>query len=146
VFSIHHGLIYLTLPLESLEDNDNVKYIRVFDMGRKVEVRNIRACVPHPRFAWCNPFTMSLSLQLRSYCSYLPCRVTFFLMNLHTYTRPVWLTRAATAADASEGEVTLSDVGDDYAAALAEWVAERVSDSEPLTVWTSTMKRAIQVR
>lgn len=67
-------------------------------------------------------------------------------MNLHTYTRPIWLTRAATAADASEGEVTLSDAGDDYAALLAEWVAERVSDAQPLTVWTSTMKRAIQVR
>lgn len=66
-------------------------------------------------------------------------------MNLHTYTRPIWITRAATAADASEGEVTLSAAGDDYAAALAEWVAERVSDAQPLLVWTSTMKRAIQV-
>ncbi len=45
------------------------QYIRLYDLGRKVEVRNIR--------------------------TYLPCRATFFLMNLHTYSRPIWLARAA---------------------------------------------------
>lgn len=40
------GLMHLAEPIE---DNDTTKYIRVFDMGRKVEVRNIRAYASRPR-------------------------------------------------------------------------------------------------
>jgi broad specificity phosphatase PhoE len=101
-------------PFSQQELNQGLPLVRVYNLGRRVEVHNIR--------------------------SYLPCRVVFFLMNLHTFTRPILLARAATT-DIQHGEF-LSREGEAFSHALAEFVAERYGESADLTIWTSTARRA----
>jgi len=92
-------------------------------MGRKVEVNNIS--------------------------SYLTCRVVFYLMNLHTLPRPIWLTKhgqsEAEVHSKLGGDTTLTQLGDNYAHELAEWLSEKSKLlNQPIAIWTSTHKRCVQ--
>lgn len=109
---------YETIP----EDNNPQSFIKIFDGGRKISINKITG--------------------------YIPGRIVFFLMNLHVYARPVWLTRCGESEAQSKlgGDHDLTMNGDNYAHALAAWVEENLpaESQRDLTVWTSTMKRAIR--
>lgn len=79
---------------------------------------------------------------------YLPGRLVFFLMNLHLVDRPIMLTRHGESmynvVDRIGGDSELSPDGQRYARALARFVDERFPDSSELTIWTSSLRRALQ--
>jgi broad specificity phosphatase PhoE/shikimate kinase len=108
---------YETIP----EENNLTSYIKFFDGGRKISINKITG--------------------------YIPGRIVFFLMNLHVYARPVWLTRCGEAEAQMRigGDQDLTNAGDNYAHTLAAWLEETLpAENKDLTVWTSTMKRAIR--
>eukprot|EP01113_Clastostelium_recurvatum_P036686 TRINITY_DN5271_c0_g1_i3.p1 TRINITY_DN5271_c0_g1~~TRINITY_DN5271_c0_g1_i3.p1 ORF type:complete len:349 (-),score=87.18 TRINITY_DN5271_c0_g1_i3:35-1081(-) len=107
-------------------DDDRLQYIKLLDVGKKVIMNNITG--------------------------YLPGRVVFFLMNLHLSSRPIWLTRHGesqfNAVERIGGDPDLTQAGDNYAHLLAAWIAEQTREmgtaGNEVTVWTSTLKRAIR--
>eukprot|EP01121_Diplochlamys_sp_Union-15-3_P003672 TRINITY_DN13608_c0_g1_i1.p1 TRINITY_DN13608_c0_g1~~TRINITY_DN13608_c0_g1_i1.p1 ORF type:complete len:233 (-),score=24.31 TRINITY_DN13608_c0_g1_i1:37-735(-) len=76
-------------------------------------------------------------------------RIVFFLINLHITPRRVILTRHGESESLVKGCVggdsDLTPFGNEYAHKLAEWVLDNLEvDTGEVTVWTSTLKRAIQ--
>jgi 6-phosphofructo-2-kinase / fructose-2,6-biphosphatase 3 len=108
-------------------DDESLCFIKLYDVGRKVVANRVN--------------------------SYLAGRILFFLMNLHTEPRRIWLTRHGQSTFNQEcrvgGDPNLTPAGELYAHRLAEWVRERSPDHtakplELLVVWTSTLRRSIQ--
>ena len=102
--------------------DDEGAYVRVIDVGRKVEAHRIRGDIA--------------------------TRVVFFLLNLHIQPRSFWLTRHGESelnvVGRIGGDPTLSLRGASYADALADFVRTRVAPGgAPLVVWTSTLRRTI---
>lgn len=100
-------------------DESEGSFVRVIDVGRKVVAHRIQG--------------------------YLPSRIVYFLMNLHTEPRSIWLTRHG-ESDFNEdnrvgGDADLSNPGKAFARALAEHVSEF---SVKPRVWTSTLARTKQ--
>jgi 6-phosphofructo-2-kinase / fructose-2,6-biphosphatase 2 len=113
----HYEDVYETV------DEDTSSYVKVIDIGRKVIINNVT--------------------------SYLPSRIVFFSMNLHNTPRRIFLTRHGqsefNAAGRIGGDGELTETGDDYAHAFAEWTLQNLSiESGRVTIFTSTMKRTIQ--
>jgi 6-phosphofructo-2-kinase/fructose-2,6-biphosphatase len=79
---------------------------------------------------------------------YLPGRLVFFLMNLHLVDRPILLTRHGESmynvVDRIGGDSQLSPDGQRYARALARFVDERFPDPAGISIWTSSLRRAVQ--
>jgi len=117
---------YYAKDYESIPDDNNPQsFIKIYDGGRKISINKITG--------------------------YIPGRIVFFLMNLHVYARPVWLTRCGESeanvnSNRIGGDHELTANGDNYAHELAAWVEENLpaESQKDLTVWTSTMKRAIR--
>eukprot|EP00026_Physarum_polycephalum_P005816 Phypoly_transcript_05854.p1 GENE.Phypoly_transcript_05854~~Phypoly_transcript_05854.p1 ORF type:complete len:528 (+),score=82.87 Phypoly_transcript_05854:272-1855(+) len=113
---------YYAKDYETIPDENNLQsYIKFFDGGRKISINKITG--------------------------YIPGRIVFFLMNLHVYARPVWLTRCGESEASARigGDTDLTTNGDNYAHALAAWVEETLTgDQKDLSIWTSTLKRAIR--
>ncbi|EGG17643.1 Fructose-6-phosphate-2-kinase/fructose-2 [Cavenderia fasciculata] len=118
----HYNKVY-----ETVEGND-LQYIKLFDVGKKIEVNNITG--------------------------YIPSRIVFFLMNLHIHNRPIWLTRHGesefNATNKIGGDSDLTERGDNYAHQLAVWISDWCSKvradgyNGEVVVWTSSLKRAIR--
>ena len=102
-------------------DDDAASYIKLIDVGRRIVINRIHG--------------------------YLPGRLVFFLMNLHTTPRPIWLTRhgesAYNAAGFIGGDSDLSPAGEEYARALAGYL-DGVITAKHGCVWISTLKRTHQ--
>jgi 6-phosphofructo-2-kinase/fructose-2,6-biphosphatase 2 len=104
-------------------DEENLSYVKVIDIGKRVVVNNVT--------------------------SYLPGRVVFFLMHLHNTPRRIFLTRHGQSVYNALGKIggdeELTEMGDDYAHAFAEWVLQTLPvDSGKVTIFTSSLKRTIQ--
>lgn len=101
--------------------DDEGMSVKLIDEGKKVVVHNIDGAV------------MS--------------RIVYFLMNLRTKRRPIWLTRHGESQfnveDRIGGDSPLSARGHEFARALAGFMQTR-RDTEPITVWTSRLRRTIQ--
>lgn len=102
--------------------DDEGAYVRVIDVGRKVEAHRIRGTIA--------------------------ARVVYFLLHLHIQPRSFWLTRhgesEANVVGAIGGDTGLSLRGQSYADALADFVHTRIApNGAPLVVWTSTLQRTI---
>lgn len=78
---------------------------------------------------------------------YLESRIVYYLMNLHTTPRKIYMSRHGESMFNVSGKIggdsELSPRGMLYAQKLPELVKENLGDQE-LIVWTSTMKRTIQ--
>jgi broad specificity phosphatase PhoE/predicted kinase len=102
-------------------DDTELSWVKLVDLGRQVVVNRIHG--------------------------YLPSRLVYFLMNLHTGERKIWLTRhgqsLANVAGCLGGDSALSPLGERYAQHLASFMHQRLGDHPP-PVWTSTLKRTIQ--
>jgi broad specificity phosphatase PhoE/predicted kinase len=102
-------------------DDDTASYIKVIDVGRQIVINRIHG--------------------------YLPGRVVFFLMNLHTRRRPIWLTRHGESTHNVEGLIggdsDLSPRGEGYARSLADLLDLRLA-SEGGILWTSSLRRTRQ--
>jgi broad specificity phosphatase PhoE/predicted kinase len=136
---------HYTRAYETVDEDEYVSFIKMFDVGKKIIVHNLPS-------------------------SYLPGRVVFFLMNLHIIPRPIFLTRHGQSMDNTEdkigGDSKLTPSGERYAQALSSWVNQRIFEAKAegkkksamertvsydgaedklmkLTVWTSTLQRAI---
>jgi broad specificity phosphatase PhoE len=74
-------------------------------------------------------------------------RIVYFLVNMRTKRRPIWLTRHGESQfnveDRIGGDSDLSPRGHEFARALAGFMQTR-RGKEPLTVWTSRLQRTIQ--
>jgi broad specificity phosphatase PhoE/predicted kinase len=103
-------------------DDEDGSYIKIIDVEQKVVLNRAQG--------------------------YLPGRLVPLLINLHITPRPVWLTRHGESAfnvlGIIGGDADLSPRGEEYARSLARFVRERVPSPEPVTVWTSTLRRTIQ--
>jgi broad specificity phosphatase PhoE len=107
---------------QPLDDTDNnLRYIKVFDVGQKVVANRIS--------------------------SYLGGRILFYLLNLHTVPRKIYLTRHGQSLFNLEqrigGDPELTPAGELYAHRLSQWVTKNVGLDTGLTVWTSTLQRSI---
>lgn len=105
---------------QKVEDDEGM-YVKVIDEGKKVIVHEIDGNI--------------LS------------RVVFFLMNLRTKRRPLWLVRHGESIfnveDRIGGDSELSPRGHAFARSLSAFMQTRRND-EPISVWTSALKRTIQ--
>ncbi len=105
---------------ESLEDDEGM-FVQLIDEGKKVIVHQIEGDV--------------LS------------RVVFFLMNLRTKRRPLWLVRHGESIfnveDRIGGDSDLSPRGHSFARSLAAFMQTR-RNAEPVTVWTSRLRRTLE--
>lgn len=98
-------------------DEDAQSYIKLIDVGRQVVVNRIQG--------------------------WLVARLVFYLMNLHTVPRPIFLTRHGESEYNVQGRIggdsDLTLRGDRYTQALAELVKTLPG---PPAIWTSTLRRA----
>ncbi|MBK8943100.1 MAG: histidine phosphatase family protein [Polyangiaceae bacterium] len=105
---------------QSVEDDEG-PYVKVIDEGDKVIVHQIEGNI--------------LS------------HVVFFLMNLRTKRRPLWLVRHGESIfnveDRIGGDSELSPRGHAFARSLAAFMQTRRTE-EPISVWTSQLKRTLQ--
>ncbi|KAF7375210.1 6PF2K domain-containing protein [Mycena sanguinolenta] len=99
----------------------HLSYLRITNVGREVTVSRING--------------------------YLSSRIAFYLMNLHLKPRSIFFSRHGESQYNVEGKIggdsLLSPRGMQYAKALPELIKNNIGD-QPLTVWTSTLKRTIQ--
>lgn len=105
---------------ETVGDDEGMS-VKLIDEGKKVQVHQIDGAI------------MS--------------RIVYFLMNLRTKRRPIWLTRHGESEfnvqDRIGGDSDLSARGHEFARALAGFMQSR-RDTDPITVWTSRLRRTIQ--
>lgn len=77
---------------------------------------------------------------------HLASRVVFFLLNAHIEARSIWLTRHGESEFNVQGRIggdaRLTELGVSYAEQLAEFVRNRIE--RPITVWSSTLRRAME--
>ncbi|KAJ2703046.1 Fructose-2,6-bisphosphatase [Coemansia sp. IMI 209128] len=99
-------------------DERQVSYLRKINVGSKMVINRIT--------------------------SYLESRIVYFLMNIHIATRSVFFSRHGESMYNLDqrlgGDPCLSPNGRKYAEALPSLVSKLLGD-EPLTIWTSTLKR-----
>ncbi|KAJ7510435.1 6-phosphofructo-2-kinase-domain-containing protein [Mycena galericulata] len=99
----------------------HLSYLRITNVGREVTVSRING--------------------------YLSSRIAFYLMNLHLNPRSIFFSRHGESQYNVEGKIggdsLLSPRGMEYAKALPALIKENIGD-QPLTVWTSTLRRTIQ--
>ncbi|CAJ0824185.1 11768_t:CDS:2, partial [Entrophospora sp. SA101] len=109
---------------ETITEND-LTYLKLINVGSQVVINRIQG--------------------------YLQSRVVYYLMNLHILPRSIFFSRNYINVSESMynllgkigGDSDLSPRGRKYAKALPKLIQEKLGD-QPLTVWTSTMKRTIQ--
>ncbi|KAF8207114.1 fructose-2,6-bisphosphatase [Mycena galopus ATCC 62051] len=99
----------------------HLSYLRITNVGREVTVSRING--------------------------YLSSRIAFYLMNLHLKPRSIFFSRHGESQYNVEGKIggdsLLSPRGMQYAKALPALIRDNIGD-QPLTVWTSTLRRTIQ--
>ncbi|KAJ2872971.1 Fructose-2,6-bisphosphatase [Coemansia aciculifera] len=99
-------------------DERQVSYLRKINVGSKMVINRIT--------------------------SYLESRIVYFLMNIHIATRSVFFSRHGESMYNLDqrlgGDPCLSPNGRKYAEALPSLISKLLGD-EPLTIWTSTLKR-----
>ncbi len=110
--------------IDARGDEDAFSFIKLIDLGKDVRLHRIDG--------------------------YLAGRIVSFLVNTHVERRLVWLTRhgqsAANVKDRIGGDGPLTLKGEAYARNLTKFAEERsraLCDGAPITVWTSTLKRAM---
>lgn len=112
----HYASVYE--PLGSAED-EGLSYMKLVDVGRVLVVHRLDG--------------------------YLPAKLLFYLLNLHTIRRPIYLTRHGESTLNQEarigGDAPLTARGKQYALALGRFVS--TLDKAPV-VFTSTLQRTIQ--
>jgi len=76
---------------------------------------------------------------------YLPGRIVGLLMNVHTTHRPIYLATHGLSEYNQQGRLggdsSLTPVGQKYARRLGRFMKREVKRSDPLAVWTSTLRR-----
>ncbi|CAK5268833.1 unnamed protein product [Mycena citricolor] len=99
----------------------HLSYLRITDVGREVTVSRING--------------------------YLSSRIAFYLMNLHLKPRSIFFSRHGESQynvlGKLGGDSLLSPRGMQYSQALPALIKDNIGD-QPLTVWTSTLRRTIQ--
>lgn len=97
-------------------------WIKLIDVARQVVVNRIRG--------------------------YLPGRLVFFLMNIHTVRRPIVLTRHGESEFNCTGQIggdsPLSPRGRQYAEALSQHLTGHFGADAKVTVWSSSLRRAVE--
>lgn len=102
-------------------DDESITYVKIINVNEQVIVNRIQ--------------------------SYIQSRIVYYLMNLHIKRRVIWLSRHGESSFNLTGQLggdsDLSERGQMYADKLPQMILEQVGD-QPLTVWTSTLKRTQQ--
>ena len=108
---------------ETLSRDENLRYIKIFDVNRQIVANRITGFVPG--------------------------KIMFYLSNLHITPRPIYLSRHGQSVynldDRIGGDSPLTEQGRNFAKSLGEFITIEIPDaSNELCVWSSTMKRAVQ--
>jgi len=110
------------LTHQTIEDDENLPYIKMINFSDKVIVHKIHG--------------------------YLASQIVFYLMNIHSVPRPIWLTRHGESewnhCGKIGGDPGLSEKGLLYAQRLSEHFTKELENYPTICVWTSTLKRTIQ--
>ncbi|UJR79024.1 6-phosphofructo-2-kinase/fructose-2, 6-bisphosphatase bifunctional enzyme [Sandaracinus amylolyticus] len=105
---------------ETVEEDEG-SYVKLIDVGRKLVASGVDG--------------------------FLPSRLVFFLMNIHTIPRPIYLSRHGESeynvAHRIGGDSGLSPQGRRFAQNLARYVEGEVGERE-IRIWTSTLRRTIE--
>jgi 6-phosphofructo-2-kinase len=124
--------VYETISVQ--EEQENMSFIKIIDVGRKVIAHHIRG--------------------------YLPSQFVFYLMQIHIKKRSIWLSRHGESLFNVEnrvgGDPPLTELGKQYTVALADFMKkhlspadiesyDRATNEKKMIVWTSTLQRTIEV-
>ena len=121
-------------------------------------VRDFRARIAHyeaayepvddPDAAWIKTIDLGRQVVTNRIQGYLPGRIAYFLMNVHTQPRPLWLTRHGQSEDNVAGRLggdsRLSTSGREYARHLGGWLRDHAPRDGRIVVWTSSLRRTIE--
>lgn len=115
---LHYENVY-----ETLQRDENVRYIKILNVGRQIVANRITG--------------------------FVPAKIMFFLSNLHITPRPIYLVRHGQSEynveDRIGGDSPLTEDGHEFARRLKDFITKEIPNSEDeLCVWSSTMKRAVQ--
>lgn len=106
---------------QTISGSESMSYLKIINAGEQVVVNAI--------------------------ASYMESRIVYYMMNLHIRPRKLWLSRHGESeynlSGKLGGDSNISPRGELYARKLPEMVANAVGD-QPLTVWTSTLRRTQQ--
>jgi len=117
---VHYEQVYEPLSEKELS------WIKFVDSGQEISLNNIRG--------------------------FLASRIAQFLLNLHVHRRPIFFSRHGQSEYNRLGKIggdsRLTEHGEDYARALAEWVESEIKlDADgkprPARLWTSSLQRTI---
>jgi len=107
---------------ETVDDDEGVPYIKMINSSNKIIVNQAHG--------------------------YLLSQIVRYLMNIHTVSRPIWLTRHGESEYNRSGKIggdpDLTERGLVYAKRLAEHFNEEAKKYPTINVWSSTLKRTIQ--
>jgi broad specificity phosphatase PhoE len=117
---VEYKKVYETLGAHA--EDQKLSYIKLVDAGRQVVVNRIHG--------------------------YLPGRIVQFTMNLHTIPRTIYFSRHGQSVYNTKGKIggdsTLSEGGEQYARAFAQWVHTHIQQDHPhARLWTSSLRRTI---
>lgn len=106
---------------ETVEDSEG-SYIKLIDTGSKVIGHKVQG--------------------------FIPGRIMYFLMHLNIHTNTVFMTRHGESEynvmGKIGGDAPLSENGQSYAGALAEFMVQQTEYRDGMKVWCSTLKRTMQ--
>lgn len=96
--------------------------------------------------SWLKVFNVDQKYEANRIADHLQSKLVYFMMNIHTGPRTIYLTRHGESKCNLEGRIggnsDLSERGEKYAVALKEFIQkEKIKD---LKVWTSLLKRTVQ--
>ncbi|KAI3615770.1 fructose--bisphosphatase [Moniliophthora roreri] len=120
------------------------------DFLRRIsEYEKVYETITEPSLSYVRIVNVGEEVTMSRINGYLSSRIAFYLMNLHIKKRSIYLSRHGESQFNVEGKIggdsLLSPRGMQYAKALPELVMRAIKDhTQPLTVWTSTLKRTIQ--
>eukprot|EP00834_Sanchytrium_tribonematis_P002779 NODE_93_length_21530_cov_0.700387.p6 type:complete len:400 gc:universal NODE_93_length_21530_cov_0.700387:2190-991(-) len=108
-------------PIGDYEENNNLSYVKVINVGRKIIAHNIQG--------------------------FTPSQIVFYLMNIHIHERSIWITRHGESeynvTNRIGGDPQLTMRGRAYGKAVSAFIADQYPNGK-LLVWTSLMKRTFQ--
>ncbi len=108
-------------PIGDYEEENNIGYVKVINVGRKIIAHNIQG--------------------------FTPSQIVFYLMNIHIHERSIWITRHGESEynlhNRIGGDPGLTAIGRCYGKALSKFISNTYSDGR-LLVWTSLMRRTFQ--
>jgi broad specificity phosphatase PhoE len=116
--------------------------------ARLEEYAKVYEPLQEPNLSFIKIYNVTGKLEAQNIKGYLPSQIVFFLLNLHIAPREVFISRHGQSIfnifDKLGGDSDLSNAGMEYARRLGAWFRDNHDhEARPLTIWCSTLNRAV---